>query len=94
MEPVLPEVLINGAVVLFLWGLAWRANGQRLDRIEQRAAQGVEREYCRLQHRELRDDLNDLKTGQKEVMTALKEIEKKLARENNRDSRRPHLKGE
>ena len=88
MDQVWPEVLINGAVVLFLWGMVWRANGQRLDKLEQRAAQGVEREYCRLQHRELHEDLDELKGGHKEVMEALGEIQRQLAQRNGEEKAR------
>jgi hypothetical protein len=85
MDQVWPEVMINGAVALFLWGMVWRANGLRLDKIEQRSAQGVEREYCRLQHRQLREDLDELKGGHKEVMEVLGEIQRELAQRNGEE---------
>jgi hypothetical protein len=85
MEGLSWEVLINGAVVLFLWGLVWRSNHQNIERLERVAGQSVDREYCRLQHRELRDDLRDIQAGQKQMMDTLREIEKRMARHNGEE---------
>ena len=85
MEQVWPGVLINGAVVVFLWGLVWRSNHQRLERLEQAAENRVDREYCQLQHREIREDFREVKAGQKEMMETLREIERKLARRNGEE---------
>jgi len=88
MEAVWPSVLVNGALVIFLWGLLWRSNNQRIDKIESGAKGVVGREYCRLQHQEIREDFREIKDGQREMMASLRKIENRLAERNGEEKAR------
>lgn len=84
MEPFWPGLLINGAVVILLWGLVWQGNHQRLDLLQKALEGRVEEAYCRLQHRGLTEDIAEIKSGQEQMCRTLEEIRLRLARENGR----------
>lgn len=83
MEQTMATVLINGGLLLFMWGMVWRSNNQRLDKIEASARGVVPKEYCRLQHAEIKEDFVELKKGQKELLAALRDIEGRLSSRDN-----------
>jgi len=82
MEQIGAAVLINGAVVVLLWGLAWRNHNQRVDMIQSSLSRMVERGYCELQHREIKDDIREIKLNQEKTLAAIEEIKMEKAREN------------
>ncbi len=84
MGGVLPSILIDGAAILFLWGLVWKSNNQRIESMQESVDGKVAREYCALQHRELHDDVIEIKRGLERAWTSLEEIREGLARENER----------
>lgn len=88
MEQVWPQVLINGAVVILLWGLVWRSHNQRIDTIQDSLDRRVERDYCRLQHHDIHEDILEIKRYQERMVKALEDIRVNMAKESaSRSSR-------
>ena len=88
MEQAWPQVLINGAVVILLWGLVWRSHHQRIDMIQEALERRVERDYCQLQHTDIHEDIQEIKRCQEKMVTSLEDIKVQLARENGRKNAR------
>jgi hypothetical protein len=84
MEEMISSVLINGAVVVLLWGIAWRNHHQRIEMLQHTLERKVEREYCGLQHHSLGEDIREIKAAQKRMEHALEEIKIRLARNDGR----------
>lgn len=84
MEPVWPSVLINGAMVMVLWGLVWKGYHQRLDQIQIAVERRVAAEACRIRHDGLQEDVQEIKRNQEKMAEVLEEIRLRLARENGR----------
>ncbi len=82
MEHLWPTVLINGAVVILLWSLAWRNHNNRVDTMQAEIDRRVERDYCRLQHDGIKEDIREIKQNQEKAFQYLEEIRMRLAREN------------
>ncbi len=82
MEEMVSTVLINGAVVVLLWGIAWRNHHQRIEMLQHSLERKVERDYCGLQHESLSEDVKEIKAAQMRMEHALEEIKIKLARRN------------
>ncbi len=81
MDQVWPQALINGAVVILLWGLVWRSNNQRVDAIESGVKTRVKKDYCALKHQGIHEDVQDIKRVQELMAKTLEEINMVLARE-------------
>ncbi|MFO8056096.1 MAG: hypothetical protein R6V10_02220 [bacterium] len=81
---MISTVLINGAVVVLLWGIAWRNHHQRIEMLQNQLERKVEREYCGLQHHSLSEDVKEIKAAQKRMEDSLEDIKIRLARRNGR----------
>ena len=84
MEQFIPAALINGAVVVLLWGLVWRSHNQRLDAISVRTSKKVDRDLCHLKHEGIREDMQEIKLNQEKMFKTLEEVRMHLARENGK----------
>ncbi len=83
METV-SSILINGAVVVFLWGLVWKSNSARLDAVGASVEKRVEIEYCSLKHRNIHEDIHEIKKNQEQMTSTLEQIKMSIAREDGR----------
>jgi predicted Holliday junction resolvase-like endonuclease len=78
------SILINGAVIILLWGLVWKSNNIRLDAIQASVEKRVEIEYCSLKHRTIHDDIHEIKKNQEQMTKTLEQIKMSIAREDGR----------
>lgn len=84
MSELWPSMLINGAVVILLWGLLWNLSHQRIGTLEAGLEKKVPHDFCRAQHEGIREDVREIRQGQEKMARTLEEIKMQLARENGR----------
>jgi len=82
MQQFWPSILINGAVVVLLWGMLWRSYQQRLDLLQSSLDRRVDRDFCNLHHRQLTEDIREIKKNQINMTEALEDIRLALAGKN------------
>jgi len=94
MDQIWPNILINGAVVVLLWGLVLKSYHQRIDLVQNALERRVPEDYCRLQHRAITEDVAEIKRSQEKMTQTLEEIRLTLARQNGKQSARLEIEGD
>ena len=91
---LVPAVLVNGGLALFFWGIVWKNHCRVVDRLQDRVEGKVDRAWCDLAGREVKEDLIEIKNAQKKMAAAIEEIRVKIACRNGYREARKRVKEE